>query len=492
MLFIIRKPSILSKERTMKRLIFIPFILLSMSTVVDVFGQQMKPKNPGDRTEVKSRLDVDGLTLLGSGTQGIGHRMDVEMAGNRAYVLRGIEGLETWDISNPANPIRLDQKPPAAWGAKSYGNRLYVFNRNSGFRIYDISGSTPAYLGNFNPVDPDALFENGVLGGTVLYVAAHQLGLYFFDVSNASAPTYQDHVVLADNACWDVEKKGSFLFVANGHHGLSVVELTTTPSEVAVLPLPGLANHIELDGDVAFLTLGCDGVATVDISVPAAPQLLDIAPSGGNAFGCGLLDHKVAVGSWTMIELFDISDPMNIRRIGWDNTATWAQGADIAPYGNESLVGVADWTDFSTYLVGDDPDPDINVHPDRLDFGVVTQAEEKTVHVKNTGRSMLNVNISTPPTGISVDPTSFSVPPGEVKKVKVTASGAGSTFSTLSYSSNDPDESSVIQYVYKNNTSFPQIDDLAPDFTVQDIDGNWHTLSDYVGKVVYLEFGGLW
>jgi hypothetical protein len=472
-------------------LILIFFVLLPCFHLAD--AQQMKSRIVGDKQASEELLDIDGLTYQGLIKHGQGHRMGVELSGNRAYVLLGIEGINTYDITNPSNPILLDSNlGPAAWCAKAYGDRLYVFNRNMGFRIYDIAGSTPSFLGNHNPSDPDTLYENGVLDRKILYVAAHQRGLFTYDVSNSSSPSLQDQIILADNACWDVEKYGSYLLVANGHYGLSVVELLATPIEVAVLPLPGLANHIVLDGDVAFITLGCEGVATVDISSPESPQLLDQIASGGNAFGCGILDHKVAVGSWHMLELFDISDPSNIIRSGWDNTETWAMGADIAPHGDDILVGVADWNSLVTYLVQPDPGPDIDVIPDILDFGPITTPVEKTVVVKNTGTSKLTVNIGSPPSGITVDPMSFSVPPGKSRRVKVLASGSAVTYSSIMYNSNDPDESSVKQYVYKNNTFFPQIGSQAPDFTVKDIDGNWHTLSDYVGKVVYLEFGGLW
>ncbi len=49
-----------------------------------------------------------------------------------------------------------------------------------------------------------------------------------------------------------------------------------------------------------------------------------------------------------------------------------------------------------------------------------------------------------------------------------------------------------MQEVYKNRSSFPQYASLAPDFTLEGTDGVMHTLSDYQGKVIYLEFGGAW
>lgn len=479
----------------MKLHYLILFSLLCLLTVADVsaqmMGQKMKAREVGGSLQATPIRDVDGLTYIGSGSYGSAHLMDVEMAGDRAYVSRGIEGLETWDISVPSNPVRLQGNPPAAWGAKAYGDRLYVFTRNRGFRIYDISGSTPSFIGNYDPFDADTLFENGVLSGTDFYVAAHQRGLFFFDVSNESSPSLQDELSLAESDCWDVEMQGSYLYVANGHHGLSVVDVTT-PAEVATLPLPGLANHLEIDGDVVVLTLGCEGIATVDISDPLSPELLDRIPTDGNAFGCGLYNHQVAVGSWTVLELFDISDPRNIKRTGWDNTDTWAEGADIAPFGNDTLIAVADWESLRFYRVGDDPGPDINVSPDRLDFGEVLVSEELKVEVKNTGTTLLTVDLSPTPSGIAVSPMSFSVPAGGSKKISVVASGTGSTFSSIYYNTNDPNESTVRQFVYKNNSSFPQIGSQAPDFTLNDVYGNPHSLSDYLGKVIYLEFGGLW
>jgi len=326
----------------------------------------------------------------------------------------------------------------------------------------------------------------------MFYVAAHQMGIEAFDVSNPANPAFLSQINLADNACWDVEVSGSYLFVANGRSGLSVVRLTNPPAEVAVLPLPGLANHIVLDGSVAVLSLGSGGIATVDISSPASPVLLDQAKTLGNAFGSGILNHQVAVGSWTALEIFDVSDPAHIKRTAWDNTKTWAMGADIVDYGGKGLVVVADWRGMSTYLAEPDGSPDIDVSPARLDFGEVVSSEEIEVKVRNTGTEDLNVSVSNIPSGIQVDPQVFTLGAGLSRKVRVTASGSGTVDGSLLYNSNDPDEPSYKQYVYKNNTSFPQVDSEAPDFVLKDPDGYWHYLSDYRGKVIYLEFGGLW
>ncbi|MHC4944526.1 MAG: hypothetical protein ACYTG7_16030 [Planctomycetota bacterium] len=477
----------------MKRF-YSPLVLLFILTFLPLsMGQQMDPLSVGGTGTKQEVRKFDHLAIQGKNLNNFAHLMDVEVSGDRAYVAVGVMGgLETYDISDPTNPVKLNATGFAAWGSKAYGDRIYVFCRKNGFGIYDISGSVPSSLGTYNPIPEYTLYENGVIDGNTLYVAAHQKGLIEFNVINPGSPTEEDHLLLAENSCWDVEKYGSYLLVANGRFGMSVVEIGATLTEIAVLPLPGLANHIVLDGNVAFLTLGVDGVATVDISTPTAPQLLDIAPSLGCAFGCGNVDHRVAVGSWRTLETFDILDPANIRRAGWDDSKTWAMGADMEPDTDGNLAVIADWRGMAVYKDSKDQVPDIELSTQNVDFGPVTTSEMQTVKVRNTGTLPLVVNVGHIPTGILVDPASFTVDPGFARNVSITATGTGTVRDFIYYYTNDPDEGSKIQYVYKNNTSFPQVESQAPDFTMQDKDGFWHSLSDYVGKVIYLEFGGMW
>jgi len=472
----------------MKSLILISSILLLTTLVLTTTSAIAA----NDVPELPKPL-LDNLAFVGHNSSNFAHIMDIEIVGDRAYALVGMSyGLETYDISNPAQPVRIDSQGTAAWNAKAYNDRLYVFNRQNGFRIYDISGSKPLELGQYNPADPNTLYECGVLQGTQLFVAAHQRGIYAFEVGNPGNPLLVDDISLTTNHCWDVEVTGSYLLVANGRFGLSVVALGLPPVQVATLPLPGLANHILLDGQIAVITLGGDGLATVDVSDPTNPVLLDIAPSLGNAFGSGIWNSLVAVGSWRYLELFDVSDPSNIRRKGFDNTKTWAMGADIEPNGNTGLVAVGDWRGMSTYTTSADDGPDIDVTPEYLDFGEVPGYEEAGVTVRNTGSSLLQVNVVNTPNEITVSPASFTVDPGAVRQVTVRATGLGSVKDTIRYLSNDGDEPTVTQFVYKNSTSFPQLGSQAPEFALEDGNGYWHYLSDYRGKVVLLEFGGLW
>ena len=435
--------------------------------------------------------DIDNLRFLGHNEVNRAHLMDAEISSNRAFISNGLgAGLEVYDISDPTNPTRTFNAGPNAWRTRIYNDSLlFLFGRQEGISLYDISGMTPVLLGNYDPAGNMEALEGGALVGDTIYCAAHQNGIYLISIANPASPQRVGIFALDSSAAWNVEAKDSFLFVANGRFGLTILGLQDGIHTIANLPLFGLANDIVLNGEVAVISLGVAGLATVDISNPHNPFLLDTISTDGCVWGIGITNDMVITGSWRVMELFDISNPDNIERVGWDNTKTWALGADIR---NDSIIAVADWRGMSCYKVGADLGPDIDIYPQVLDFGLVSSARDTPVVVRNAGSGILNVSSINTPAGITVNPNSFQIEPGDSQMITVTAAGTSSVQSNINYLGNDPDESIKTQEVYKNNTGFPQYGSLAPDFTLAGTDGQNHTLSDYRGRVIYLEFGGAW
>lgn len=438
------------------------------------------------------RADIDNLRYLGHSGVNPAHVMDAEVLGSRAYLCIGMSpGLEVYDISNPANPQRLYAIGLPAWRCCTYRDTLlFLFVRRDGVVLYDISGAgQPVLLGQYNPPGNLEALEGGAVIGDTLYCAAHQNGIYAIDISNPANPVRVNQISLDTSAAWNVEARDSLLFVANGRFGLSVVGTIGGMHLVSRLPLPGLANDIVLDGNIAAIALGGHGLATVDISNPRSPILCDTIGTAGCVWGSGITGHQVISGSWRVMELFDITNPASIIRSGWDDTYVWAHGADIR---NDSLMAVADWSGMSCYRVGRDLTPDIDVDPAILDFGAIAISRDTTIIVRNTGGAVLNVTSISAPAGIIPNPNSFSILAGDSQIVRITGSGTGSVSGLITYNSNDPDESGKIQEVYKNNTGFPQYGSLAPDFTLIGTDGRTYTLSQLRGKIVFLQFGGGW
>jgi hypothetical protein len=435
--------------------------------------------------------DIDNLGFLGHNEVNRAHLMDAEISGNRVFIANGLgAGLEVYDISDPTNPTRTFNAGPNAWRTRSYNDSLlFLFCRPEGLRLYDISGASPILLGGYDPSGSMEALEGGALVGDTIYCAVHQNGIYLISIVNPSSPQRVGIFPLDSSAAWNVEAKDSFLFVANGRFGLTVLGLTGKIHNIANLPLPGLANDIVIKDNIAVISLGISGLATIDISNPHNPILCDTIATDGCVWGIGITNNLVIAGSWRVMELFDISNPYNILRIGWDNTKTWAHGADIR---NDSIIAVADWRGMSCYKIGTDLSTDIDIYPQVLDFGAVNDTIDSTVIVRNTGSGVLNVTSIIIPSGISAYPISFLVQPGDSQLVSIQAYRTQTLRDSIIYLSNDPDEANKKQEVYRNNTGFPQYGSLAPDFTLLGTDGQNHTLSDYRGRVVYLEFGGAW
>ncbi len=437
--------------------------------------------------------DIDGLEFLGDNDVNRAHEMDAEIVGNRAFIATGFsQGLESYDITDPVNPTRTWlSNGPNSWRCRAYGDTwLFDFCRREGVVLFDISGSgDPARLGRYDPPGNREALEGGALVGSTLYCAAHQNGIYAIDYTSPSSPQKVGELALEPAQAWNVEAKDSFLLVGNGREGLAVVGLNGGLHEVARLELPGTANDIVLDGDVAVLALGVAGLATVAIADPHNPVLLDTIGTDGCVWGIGNAGHLVVAGSWRVMELFDVSDPSSVVRVGWDNTFVWAHGADIR---DDSLIAVADWQGMSCYRVGSDESADIDVVPEMVDFGSVTDQRDTAVVVRNTGAGSLSVTSVDTPAGIAVSPSSFSVAAGDSQVVTVTATGSGAVLARVTFNCDDPDEPARTIEVYKNNTSFPQCGTAAPEFSLYGTDGQWHTLSSELGKVVYLDFGASW
>lgn len=433
---------------------------------------------------------IDALEQASHNNQNTLHTMDVEIVGNRAYVASGFsDGIETYDISDPNQMTRVSALGPATWRLRAYGNRLYAFCHEFGLRILDITGST-VDIGRYYPQASDIYYEGGALVGSRMYVAAHQHGIQIVNVADPGNVRFESAFSLGNDAAWAVEEGGGNLFVANGRHGLTIVNIGSAPAVTATLALPGLANDVLLDdsGTVAIVALGAAGLATVDVSDPDHPVLLDIAETAGACFGMGRLHDRVVVGSATRVELFDVSDPAAIELAAFEDAPTWSMGADIQDDGLGGIVVAADWIGINAYRVRPDAAADIEIHPTRIDFGGVSAVADTTVAVLNRGTSDLQGSIEAPP-GFIVDPPSFILGPGERLDLTVSASGTATGDSFVQISSNDPDESEIRLFVYKNNTAFPQIGSMAPDFTLMGTDGQLHTLSDLRGQVVYLDFG---
>jgi len=237
-----------------------------------------------------------------------------------AYISLG-KAFTIYDVSDPAAPQRLGsyEFPEEIWRFRITGSRAYVGANFLGLGILDISDPTaPRLVGTY-----DTLGQASIAAGfeTKVVIIDHMEGLVMVDVSDEAEPVLIGSYYI-DGYARDVVTLGSLAFATESPSGLYVFDLSKpgSPEPVSILhaagapraievssaaggstllcgasggnlqvydvsdPLapiraatfktPGRAEHVALDGAVAYVADGEAGIQIVDLSTPTKPRLL--------------------------------------------------------------------------------------------------------------------------------------------------------------------------------------------------------------------------
>lgn len=202
---------------------------------------------------------------------------DVAYQGNIAYVAAGADGLVVLDVSNPANPILLDQ---TSYGTTPFyttvdvdGDTAYITNRGnagSGLTSFNVTDPTNvAQLGSNYFSDPYDL----AVSGNTLFLADGTLGVYLMNITDPNAMVTIDSSGTMDNAT-AVAVQGHFAYFAGngstfGNYGTFAYNL----NDLSSILLANFIGHINPEdivvaGDFAAVANREYGVNFVDISDP--------------------------------------------------------------------------------------------------------------------------------------------------------------------------------------------------------------------------------
>jgi DNA-binding beta-propeller fold protein YncE len=212
---------------------------------------------------------------------------------NGYAIFAGNAEHEVWDISNPYRPVHLADmiSNHRAGEAEShqvsyarYGNTLYMVTISGrGIDIWNVSDTR-------KPMKVSELLLPGINYG---------------DVSGA---------------IWGLSWQGRHIYVGATTDGLHVVNVTdpARPSRVATLSQAALggvqAGPLFALGNLLVVTTpkGSAGIATVDISHPAEPRLLDAVRASGSSYIGGFYGKNAHL--LTPFRTYDVTtDPANIR-----------------------------------------------------------------------------------------------------------------------------------------------------------------------------------
>jgi hypothetical protein len=329
-----------------------------------------------------------------------------------------------------------------------------------------------------------------VMVGEHLYVLSGSGALSTFDVSDVSSPTQVHHLEGLGNP-WDIEVVGEYAYVADNSLGLIALSLSDPAAPIVVsttMGVGGLQDVALFDGH-AYGAAGSRGVEIFSLANPSAPESIGLVEPGG-----GIISVAVANGVlWTAnqggVAAIDVADPAAPVVIGTQETSSWAMGVTASDAGGF----LAGWNEVSLFtadsaMSAPDAQPDLSA----LYFPEGTT--EQILSLKNAGAAVLNIEgLTADLDDIEIRVDSLTVEPGEAAQIRVRWLGEGDLEGELCIATNDPDQTiQRVQILTSNDDSSVLIGELAPDFSLNGVDGDFYTLSEQLGNPVLLVYFATW
>ncbi len=214
------------------------------------------------------------------------------------YLLLAGNGVhEVWDIANPYAPVkRATMTSPFAAGEAESHQVTYARMPNGTTYLATISGKGVDIWNVTTTTNP------------VLVSSLQLPNINYGDVAGA---------------IWGVAWQGNYLFAGATVHGLYVIDVSNpaSPQHIKTVSQANLggvsAGPLFAVGNLLVITTPKDtsGIATVDITDPTDPRLLDSVTGGANSYIGGFYDGYAYL--ITPLRTYDVTtDPRNIQLVG--------------------------------------------------------------------------------------------------------------------------------------------------------------------------------
>jgi hypothetical protein len=236
------------------------------------------------------------------------------VCGHFAYLAEGPAGLRIMNISAPTSPSLVDtvNTPGNAMDIIVDGGRAFVADGSGGVQIVDISNPNSAtIIGSYNTA---GIARKLALQGDTLLVADSSNGLVVLDVANPAQPILVDTIAIS--YVWDVDLYGEIVCVG-GNAGIYTYQIGYG---ISLLPIIGVYDggfeikDVRVQGEIAYVAAGADGVLTIDVSDPAAPVLLDQYTAGiEDAIKLDVQGYIAIVLEDAEVHILNVINPSNIR-----------------------------------------------------------------------------------------------------------------------------------------------------------------------------------
>lgn len=205
-----------------------------------------------------------------------GGAYDVILRGDQAYVSDGANGFLILDISDRdmPRPTGYYQVPPFTRGVTLAGHLLISANESAGLNLFDVADPWRPKL--LSVMDTKGLASQTAVYGDRLIVADVLAGAHMVDIQDPAHPRLLSTFIPEDHP-WAITVDGGHGYVANGHHGFSVLDLRPEIPVHLANDYTRMGNTFgylirvaESDG-IAIATNISTGAFIYDVSDPAQP-----------------------------------------------------------------------------------------------------------------------------------------------------------------------------------------------------------------------------
>ena len=412
--------------------------------------------------------------------QGVVHIMDMDVSNETAY-LAAYRGILRLDVSDP-NDLQFLDNPGE--------NKLYWSDVNTSYLM--VSGREPGVrlvnLGNDGNWSPgakyrpaDAYPEGVSMGEAVAFVALQSKGVAVLTLPSMAE---QLRIDLATNAV-DVLVNDGVLYISDRDKGLVIVDISdvSNPKLLGEVPLSTSPQQLLFSQDHIFIAASSN-IAIVDVSSPSAPVLRVEHPTHGLAQRLDKYGDLLAIANWHDTRVYDVSTPEAPKIVAVQAVEDASMSVDI----DGDVVYVGDWDVMRSYAMDSTLEsPEITFDP-TLTLTGGPGSLTQLLSVRNDGNRKLHVDgIVCDNEAMAVSPSSFELTPDQTQTLTLTmdVENTSPQSVTCALNSDDVDEPNA-PLDLQINPSGLGVGDPAPDFNLPDLDGEFHTLSQHLGKVVMI------
>lgn len=385
-----------------------------------------------------------------------------------------------------------------------YTNQHQSEKREStqGFGIAIIEDNEIKNLGSVT--EKDTFYEKMKIYGSYLYVAAHDKGVRIYSLENPEAPIMIGSIEDGFVDAFDVALSGTTLYVADGAGGLKIVDISdkSNPKIVAgetINSAVGTSQSVEVLNGRVYIGAGSAGVTSY---LENSIESRNIFELNGTSEELTIVGDYIAVSTFSGVTILKPDEGTSLKLVGTEKIVRLGtKGTTIrTSFGVEAIdsntIAVSTWTSTDIYKLvprAESTVTDINASSQRLRFS--PNGETLIVTLENHGESDLVIDkVELKEGDFSTDLHPQKLEPGEVIDFTITyTKGSEDQNRVLLIYSNDPDEP-VIPIQLFGNTSSLDPGETVPDFTLPVLDnsGDEFTLSNYRGKVIWLQIFGTW